>query len=274
MLGVTGGRRPPATWPVPAGFPDKLNGAWEVVLEQAIQAAGGDRQRVTRDNLIEAVRTALPGLTSEEDDYMRRVTLAVLQEARGSNVFLADLEFLHASLVQGRVYPSDLDPPHPTLSQSLFSTQTGNGSKSLDLFKTTGVNWKIPRGFLARYNTVSAEILRRATEMVGARHDGNKDVVAGVWGRVDVGTFVEACRQVMTKLSSEEEEYIAALASEQVPAGSSYIRDLPFLDKCLQQGRTPTSIKGPELLPTIFLNDTTSGALDGLSLRHTGGRIF
>ncbi|GIL71636.1 hypothetical protein Vretimale_916 [Volvox reticuliferus] len=274
MLGVTGGRRPPATWPVPAGFTDRLNGAWEAVLDTAIQAAGGDPQRVTRDNLIEAVRTALPGLTSEEDDYVRRVTLAVLQEARGSNVFFADLEFLHASLAQGRVYPADLDPPHPTLAQSLFNIQTGNGSKSLDLLKTTGVNWKIPRGFLSRYNASNAEILRRATELVGARHDGNKDVVAGVWGRVDVGTFVEACRQVMGGLSREEEEYIAALASEQVPSGSSYVRDLPFLDKCLQQGRTPTSIKGPELLPTIFLNDTTSGNLDGLSLRHTGGRIF
>ncbi|GLC34132.1 hypothetical protein PLESTM_000156700 [Pleodorina starrii] len=225
-------------------------------------------------NPVQAVRDALPGLSSEEDDYVRRVALAVIQEARGSQVFFADLDFLRAALLQGRVHPSDLDAPPPTTTQSLFSTQTRTGTKNLDLFKTTGVNWRIPKGFLGRYNAVSAEILRRATEMVGARHDGNKDVVAGVWGRVDVGTFVGACRQILGGLSPEEEEYIACLAAEQVPPGSAFIRDLPFLDKCLQQGRTPTAIKGPELLPTIFLNNTTSGQLDGASLRRTGGRTY
>ncbi len=35
----------------------------------------------------------------------------------------------------------------------------------------------------------------------------------------------------------------------------------------------PRPAPGPELLPTIFLNDTTSGLTDGLTLRHTGGRI-
>lgn len=64
-----------------------------------------------------------------------------------------------------------------------------------------------------------------------------------------------------------------------------YIRDVPYLDKCIQTGRTPTSIKGPTLLPTVFLNNTTAGLGHGrggmdersaslLLLRHTGGRAY
>ncbi|EFJ53066.1 hypothetical protein VOLCADRAFT_85966 [Volvox carteri f. nagariensis] len=214
----------------------------------------------------EAVRGVLPELSSEEDDYMRRVSLAVLQEARGSNVFFADLDFLHAALVQ------QLLPAAPELNHfaaHVHHHQLGGRHQEPGLVH---YDRQAPRN--SRTAVVLPQILRRATEMVGARHDGNKDVVAGVWGRVDVGTFVEACRQVMAGLRPDEEQYIAALASEQVPSGSPYIRDLPFLDKCLQQGRTPTSIKGPDLLPAIFLNTTTSGQLDGGSLRHTGGRIF
>ena len=33
----------------------------------------------------------------------------------------------------------------------------------------------------------------------------------------------------------------------QVQDGTAYIRDLPFLDKCIQNGKTPTSIKGTDL---------------------------
>ncbi len=41
------------------------------------------------------------------------------------------------------------------------------------------------------------QVLRRAAELAGAgpRH-GAREVVAGVWGRVDVPTFLEACSQV------------------------------------------------------------------------------
>ncbi|PNH11720.1 hypothetical protein TSOC_001418 [Tetrabaena socialis] len=223
-----------------------------------------------------AIQSVLPGgLSVEEDDYVRQVSLTVLQQARGSNVFFADLEYLAAALAQGRVAPSELDPPRPTLSRSTFATQTAHGVRSIDLLKTTGVNWVVPRGFLKRYNAVSHLVLRAAAAAAGARHDGALDVVTGVWGRVEVAAFVEACRQVVEGgLSPEEEEYVAALASEQVPPGTAYIRDLPYLDKCLQQGRTPTSIKGPELLPTVFLSNTTSGDTGMLALRNTGGRVF
>lgn len=48
------------------------------------------------------------------------------------------------------------------------------------------------------------QVLRRAAALVGARHDGARDVVAGVWGRVDVPTFVEACRQVRAEGGGQE----------------------------------------------------------------------
>ncbi|KXZ53176.1 hypothetical protein GPECTOR_7g1068 [Gonium pectorale] len=230
-----------------------------------------------------AVKQVFADLSPEEDDYIRRVSLGVLQQARGSNVFFADLGYLRSCLLQGRIPPSELETATTSFSASTFKVQTlGRGTKTLDITKSTGVNWKIPRGFLGRYNAASHEVnapggrvLRRAASLVGARHDGAREVVAGLWGRVTVADFVEACRQVLGELSQDEEEYVTAIATEQVPADSNYIRDLPYLDKCLQQGRTPTSIKGPELLPTIFLNDTTSSRLadDGMSLRHTGGRV-
>ncbi|PNW88176.1 hypothetical protein CHLRE_01g017650v5 [Chlamydomonas reinhardtii] len=274
MLNVTGGRRPVASWRTPPGFLERLADAWPAVLDGAVEQAGGDPARVTRDSFLAALREALPGLSAAEDDYARQVSLSVIQQVRGSNVFFPDLDYLQAALLQGRVPPQELDQPRSTLSLATFTTTTRSGTKSLDLFKTTGVTWKIPKGFLNRYNDCNHEVLRRAAALVGARHDGARDVVAGVWGRVDVPTFVEACRQVLGEISADEEEYLIALASEQVQDGTAYIRDLPFLDKCIQNGKTPTSIKGPELLPSIFLNDTTSGKTDGMTLRHTGGRIF
>ncbi|KAG2447191.1 hypothetical protein HYH02_007933 [Chlamydomonas schloesseri] len=274
MLGVTGGRRPAASLRAPPGFTDRLAEAWPAVVEAAVAQAGGDPARVTRDNFTAALRDAMPGLSAAEDDYARQVALSVIQQVTGSNVFFPDLDYLQAALLQGRVPPQELDQPRATLNLSLFTTTTRSGTKALDLFKSTGVTWKIPKGFLNRYNDCNHEVLRRAAALAGAKHDSARDVVAGVWGRVDVPTFVEACRQVMGELSAEEEEYLIALASEQVQDGTSLIRDLPFLDKCIQNGKTPTSIKGPELLPTIFLNDTTSGKTDGMMLRHTGGRIF
>ena len=51
--------------------------------------------------------------------------------------------------------------------------------------------------------------------------------------------------QVMSELSAEEEEFILNVAGEQRPVDArGFIPDLPYLDKCLQQGRTLTSIKG------------------------------
>ncbi|KAG2487105.1 hypothetical protein HYH03_014218 [Edaphochlamys debaryana] len=269
MLGVSAGRRPIAVWRIPEGFPEKLTGAWPAILE-----AVGDPGRVTRDLFLKTLYDAIPGLSDAELDYAKQVALVVLQQARGSNVFLADLDYLLASLVEGRVHPAQLDAARPSLEASMFSTGTlSRGTKTLDLMKTTGVNWKVPKGFLKKYNAASDQVLRTAASLAGADLDGGRHVVAGVWGSVDVPTFLEACRRVLGELSAEEEDYITSIAQEQVPAGASNIRDLPYLDKCLQQGRTLTSIKGPELLPTIFLNDTTSGRLDGPSLRHTGGRI-
>lgn len=108
-----------------------------------------------------------------------------------------------------------------------------------------GVDWRVPKGFLNRYCASNHLVLRRAAELSGAQH-GAVDVARGVWGSVDVATFLEACRDVLGVLSPDEEEYVAALASERVPLGSESgrIGDLAYLDKCLQQGRTPTSIKG------------------------------
>ncbi|GFR46056.1 hypothetical protein Agub_g7526 [Astrephomene gubernaculifera] len=281
MLGVTGGRRPPSTWLLPSRrFPERLEAAWGQVSERSIALAGGDPLRVTRDAFLTAFLDTMQGLTDKEVDYVRQVTLVVIQQMRGSNLFFGDLDYLKVSLLQGRVPPAELDPQPASLTASLFSTCTATrGTKTLDLLKTTGVNWKVPAGFLSRYTAASSEVLRRAASLVGARHDGSKEVVEGLWGRVDVATFVEACRQVLPGgLSAEEEEYVAAVAAEQVvPTPGAFIRDLPFLDKCLLQGRTPTAIKGPQLLPTIFLNNTTTSPLGGdtaASLRATGGRTY
>ncbi|PNH11712.1 hypothetical protein TSOC_001416 [Tetrabaena socialis] len=41
---------------------------------------------------------------------------------------------------RGRVAPSELDPPRPTLSRSTFATQTAHGVKAIDLLKTSVVS--------------------------------------------------------------------------------------------------------------------------------------
>lgn len=274
MLGVQGGRKPISKRQAPTTFVDRYHAVSEAVLARC-EELGGSPTTVTQDIFMHALREALPDLSLEEEDYARQMSLVVMQQVRGSGVYFADLAYLDASLRQGRVHPEEVDAAPATLSHSLFATQTQYGTKAIDLVKTTGVTWKIPRGFLHRYNAVNQEVLRAAAAAAGAQAGIAKEVVEGVWGKVTVDMFLDACRQVLGGLSPDEEEYIAALSADQVPAGAAFIRDLLYLDKCLQQGRTPTSIKGPQLLPTIFLSNTTSKGAAGLpAMCQTGGRAY
>lgn len=79
---LAGGRRPIDTWRVPSGFPDRWGGVAKAVMQRGVELAGGNALVVTREQFLQALREALPDITAEEDDYARRVSLAVIQQAR------------------------------------------------------------------------------------------------------------------------------------------------------------------------------------------------
>lgn len=68
------------TWPVPPGFLPKYDGASADVLARAVEIAGGDAGRVTRDVFLQALAEVAGPLSAAESDYSKRVALAVVQQ--------------------------------------------------------------------------------------------------------------------------------------------------------------------------------------------------
>lgn len=67
--------------------------------------------------------------------------------------------------------------------------------------------------------------------------------------QVSPGVFLDAVAELLPGgLSEEEHAYVMALAVECTPRGvhDGYIHDLMHLDKCIRNGKTPSSIKGEQ----------------------------